>query len=279
MSMNCKNCKAELISDSDYCNVCGAKVIRNRLTFRNLFEHISETFFNYDNKLLRTIVDLFKKPEAVIVGYIDGVRKQYVNPISFFGLALTISGLYILFLNKYFPETFDFSMLTVEGQEEMQARNMSFIQKNMSLVMMFYIPIYAIMARVTFIDIKRFNYTELLVVFLYWQSQVSIISAFITVLVCSIFGMSQGLLSLIFMPIMVFYAAYVLKRIYGLTFGQIILRTLFFLVISIVFMMILSVIMAITMFFNGDMEKMIEAQKAAKEATAYTASAFKNWTS
>ncbi len=277
--MNCKNCQAELIADSDYCNVCGAKVIRNRLTFRNLFEHISETFLNYDNKLLRTVIDLFKKPEAVIVGYIDGVRKQYVNPISFFGLALTMSGLYMLVLNKYFPETFDFSMLTIEGQEEMQARNMSFIQKNMSLVMMFYVPIYAIIARVTFIDIKRFNYTELLVVFLYWQSQVSIVSAIITVLVCSIFGTSQGLLSIVFMPIMVLYAAYVLKRIYSLTFGQIFLRTLFFFVIAVVVLMIISVIMAIVMFFNGDMDKMIEAQKAAKEATAYTASAFKNWTS
>ena len=39
------------------------------------------------------------------------------------------------------------------------------------------------------------------------------------------------------------------------------------------------VIVAIIMFLNGDMQEMIEAQQAAKKATAYTASAFKNWTS
>lgn len=277
--MNCKNCKAELVSDSDFCHRCGAQVIRNRLTFKNLFEHISETFFNYDNKLLRTLLDLFKKPEAVIVGYIDGVRKQYVNPISFFGLALTLSGIYMLILNKYFPETFDFSMLAVEGQEEMQARNMSFIQRNMSLVMMFYIPIYALIARITFIDLKRFNYTELLVVFMYWQAQISIISALITLLICSIFGTPQGIISIVSLPIMVIYAAYVLKRIYNLKIGQIIIRTLFFLVILLVFFMVATVIVAILMFLNGDMQEMIEAQQAAKKATAYTASAFKNWTS
>ena len=277
--MNCKNCKAELISGSDYCRHCGAKVIRKRLTFRNLFEHISETFFNYDNKLVRTLIDMFKKPEVVIVGYIDGVRKQYVNPISFFGLALTLSGIYMLILNKYFPETFDFSMLAVEGQEEMQARNMSFIQKNMSLVMMFYIPIYALIARITFIDLKRFNYTELLVVFMYWQAQISILSAIATLFICSVFGTAQGIISIISLPIMIIYAAYVLKRIYNLRFGQIILRSLFFLVILLVFFMIATVIVAIIMFLNGDMQEMIEVQQAAKKATAYTASAFKNWTS
>ena len=83
--MNCKNCHTELSEHDDYCRNCGARIIRNRLTFRNLFEHLSETFFNYDNKLLRTLIDLIKKPEDVIVGYINGVRKKYVNPISMFG--------------------------------------------------------------------------------------------------------------------------------------------------------------------------------------------------
>ena len=90
--MNCKNCKTELSIDSSYCNTCGGRVVRNRLTFRNLFEHITETFFNFDNKLLRTFIDLFTKPERVIAGYISGVRRQYVNPISYLALVLTIGG-------------------------------------------------------------------------------------------------------------------------------------------------------------------------------------------
>lgn len=275
--MNCKNCQTELNSESDFCHHCGAKVIRNRLTFRNLFEHISETFFNYDNKLLRTIIDLFVKPEVVIGGYIDGVRKQYVNPISFFGLALTLSGLTLIFLNKFFPASFDYSIFAVDGQEEMQARNMSFIQEYQSLVMMFYIPIYAIIARITFVGLKRFNYTELLVVFIYWQAQTSIISAIVLILICS-FGVTQGEVSLITLPLMVIYAAYVLRRLYQLKIGHMILRTLLFFVIMIVVLIITSIAMAIFMFMSGDLEKMLEAQEASK-AVSYTASAFKNWTS
>ena len=109
--MNCKNCQTELDHNDEYCKNCGGKVIRNRLTLKNLFEHLSETFFNYDNKLLRTIVQLVKEPEDVIVSYINGVRKKYVNPISFFGLALTLTGLSIFILKKFYMEYLDFSSL------------------------------------------------------------------------------------------------------------------------------------------------------------------------
>lgn len=97
--MNCKNCNTNLAVEQNYCFECGAKVIRNRLTLANIFSEVKEHLFQYDNKLLQTFILLFKKPEAIIVSYIEGVRKRYVNPISFFGVALTLSGLYVLALN------------------------------------------------------------------------------------------------------------------------------------------------------------------------------------
>ncbi|WAC01775.1 DUF3667 domain-containing protein [Lacinutrix neustonica] len=75
----------------NYCNGCGAKVIKNRLTMRNLFEDFTYNYLNYDNKFLRTFLNLFTKPEAVITSYIDGTRKKYVNVISYFAIALTLS--------------------------------------------------------------------------------------------------------------------------------------------------------------------------------------------
>lgn len=263
--MNCKNCHTELSEHSEFCNNCGGKVIRNRLTFRNLFEHISETFFNYDNKLLRTLIDMFKQPEVVIGGYIKGVRKRYVNPISYFGLAITLTGLYLLILNKFFPESLDFSSFAVEGQEEFQRKNMSFIQEYMSIFMMLYIPIYALIARISFIGLNKFNYTELIVVFLYWQSQISIFSS-VTIIVAAMFGVTNGVISMIFLPLMMLYAAFILKRLYQISFAQMLLRTLIFFVVLGVVLAIATVIVIIIMLITGDMQEMIKAQQAAMEA-------------
>ena len=66
----CKNCGTQLGETEDYCSACGAKVIRNRLTIRNLWGDFTEQFLNYDNKLLKTFVQLFRNPEDVIGSYI-----------------------------------------------------------------------------------------------------------------------------------------------------------------------------------------------------------------
>ncbi|MCA0133851.1 DUF3667 domain-containing protein [Winogradskyella alexanderae] len=262
--MLCKNCHTELNEHDDYCRNCGARVIRNRLTFRNLFEHLSETFFNYDNKLLRTVIDLFKKPEDVIVGYINGVRKKYVNPISLFGLALTITGIYMIIINKFFPEMIDFSNLAVEGQEEFQRRNTQFVQEYQSIIVMLYVPIYALMAKLVFFDKKRFNYTELLVVFMYIQAQISIVSAVLTIII-GIIGYSSSIVGMFMLLLMILYSAFALKRIYKLSFFDIVVRTLLFLVVLAITFVIFTVLLLVFMYFNGELQEMIQAQKAASE--------------
>lgn len=85
---NCKNCQTLLVDESDFCYQCGAKIIRNRLTLKNLFTHLVETFFSYDNAFLRTV-----NPNDVIDSYVSGVRKKYIAPLAFFAIAITFSGL------------------------------------------------------------------------------------------------------------------------------------------------------------------------------------------
>jgi hypothetical protein len=264
--MNCKNCHTEISIEDDYCKSCGGKIIRNRLSFKNLFEHISETFFNYDNKLLRTLIDLFIKPEVVIGGYIDGTRKKYVNVISYFALAITISGIYMFVIKKYFPEVMDFSFMSTPGQEEFQKKNVAFVQEYQSIVMMLYVPIYALMARVVFFNIKKYNYTELLVVFLYIQAQISISSAILVISLAAI-GLSTSILGMAVIPLMVVYSAYCLKRLYGLGLFDIIIRSLLFCVVLGITLVIITLAILGIMFITGDFQEMIEAQKAAIEAS------------
>ncbi len=264
--MNCKNCKISLSNEDNFCKSCGGKVIRSRLTIRNLFEHFSEQFLNYDNKFLQTFIHLFTKPEKVIEGYISGTRKKYVNVISYFAIAITVSGLYLFILNKFFPNTMDISAFTAPGQEEFQNKNMAFMQEYQSLLMMLYIPVYALMAKLVFIGLKKYNYTELLVIFMYTQSQLSIVIAIIMIIAAS-FGINFMLMSLVSIPLMIFYTAFCLYRLYKLGFQEVILRSLIFLIVLAIASIIYMLIFVGIMYFTGGIHEMMEAQKATIEAS------------
>ncbi len=263
--MNCKNCNTELQKQDDYCKSCGGKVIRNRLNIKNLFAHFSETFLNYDNTFLQTFFTLFKKPEDVIDSYVNGTRKKYVNVINYFALAITVSGIYLFIVKKYFPEALDFSQMSYPGQEEFQKKNMAFIQEYQSIIMMLYVPIYALIARITFFNIKKYNYTELLVVFMYIQAQISIASS-ILVISLGVLGLDTSIIGMLMIPLMILYSAYCLKRLYGLSGFDIIVRTLLFFVVLSIILIIIVIGMLVIMYFTGDLQEMIETQKTTIEA-------------
>ena len=82
--MDCKNCNTSIIEGNDFCGFCGAKLIRNRLSIKNLVIHITEQFFNYDNKFLKPFTEIIKNPKDVIDGYIKGTRKKKLTQLVFF---------------------------------------------------------------------------------------------------------------------------------------------------------------------------------------------------
>lgn len=252
--MHCKNCQTELLELDDYCRSCGGKVIRKRLTFRNLFEHLSETFFNYDNKLLRTFTKLFTQPEDVIVGYIDGVRKKYINPISFFGLALTITGLSIFILKKFYLDSLDFSGF-VENMNMPEGFMDSSLNSSMeynSLIYSVLVPLFALVSWIVFLD-KTYNLTEHIIIYLYSMSLLSVVSVIvgqITLLVSPNHYMTYGLLM---WPLMFLYHCYILKRIFKLSFGSLVLKSFFAVVLFFIVYVAISILLVIIMFATGSL--------------------------
>ncbi len=102
ISNRCKNCDTPLNLDQAFCPSCGAKRMYNRLNWSNLTEDFVDRFLNIENNFLRTFLILFKKPEDVIGGYIDGMRKRYLSAFSYFAISLTITGLYTFVFRKWF---------------------------------------------------------------------------------------------------------------------------------------------------------------------------------
>ena len=280
--MTCKNCKKSLEDSYDYCNNCGAKVIRNRLTIRNLFEHFIDQFLSIDNRFLRTFITLFKSPEKVIGDYITGTRKKYVNVISYFAIALTLAGFYIFIYSKYFPDLMAESATIAiddsdESQNEMALKTVKFVFEYMSIIMVAFIPFLAITSRLIFLKNKKFNFTEHLVINLYTYAHLSITLTILNLLIIY-FESVFIFFSILSMPIQILYFAYVLKKLYKLNLSQIILKTLLFLMIFAILFVLLSIIMAVIMFLNGSMDELIEAEKA-KQGISHIVSSTINWTS
>ncbi|MBW2936550.1 DUF3667 domain-containing protein [Aureisphaera sp. CAU 1614] len=274
--MDCKNCQNSLSQKDDYCNVCGAKVIRNRLTVKNLWADFAEQFLNYDNKFLKTYLALFKKPEDVIGSYINGTRKKYVNVISYFAIAVTLSGIQLFILRKFYPEVMDLTVL-MPGNVPEGYSNFDWIYDYYSFISLINLPLYAFIAYLVFKTLKKLNFTEHLVTMTYIVAQYSITSAVVITLL-GIIGVNFYIAGSIFNLGLIIYTAICYKRLLKLSTEGIILRTLLFIGIIMVALLIQGIIQAYFMYKSGAFEKIIEAEKA-KRGVSYIASSFINWTS
>lgn len=250
--MHCKNCDNSLRTDYSYCPDCGAKVIRNRLTVKNLWYDAIERYFNVDNTFLKTFLHLFSKPEVVIAGYIEGIRKKYLNPISYLGIAITLSGLLVFFMRKNSGQ-FDMDILGTGQSQPWQDKFWDVILDYQAILFVLYIPMMAIAGWLNF-QAKKYNFSERVVVFMYSLAQYSLgifVPSLLILIFLPSFYMKFSLIAVLFMY---FYAAYVIKRI-SLEKGiELWSKVLIFWMIFTFFYMSLSIIIPIIMLLTGNIQ-------------------------
>lgn len=97
--MDCKNCKSKLNQKNNYCCDCGAKIIRERITIKSLLFDLLVAF-GWDSSFFVTLRHLFCKPQIVFKEYVNGTRKKYANPFTFFALSLAISLFVLLYIRS-----------------------------------------------------------------------------------------------------------------------------------------------------------------------------------
>ncbi|ASV29230.1 DUF3667 domain-containing protein [Maribacter cobaltidurans] len=237
--MQCKNCDNSLRTDYSYCPDCGAKVIRNRLTIKNLWHDATERFFNLDNTFLITFKHLLTKPDKVIVGYLNGVRKKYLNPISYFTIAITLGGLFVYLSTEFFPDALDFSFLYPDADSikesdkfalDLQKTINKYIFKYQSLFYIAMLPLLAFISKLVFINKKQFNFSEHFIIVIYGYSQMSIIvnSLYILVIWNSKLLYYISFFNLIFQ---ILFFTWVYYKIYLLNWKQTLIKLIFFLII------------------------------------------------
>ena len=252
--MKCKNCKTKLQENDLFCSNCGGKIVTKRLTFSSLMEELFSTIFSWDNKYFKTLLHLFTQPEVIIKGYINGVRKRYVKPISFLLISLTVYGLYMYFIKDSFNAAIDavknITQSTSESEKEFQETYNKFFKniliKHSSLVTSLMIPLFALVTSIVFRK-RNLNYIEHNLMFIYIVA--------LTVLANVIVGSICLLFSVDFTSIMTVnsfftfgFQGYVIIRVFQLNWKQAISKLLLSTLLGIAFYL-LFIILIVILFF------------------------------
>ncbi|MCR9228393.1 MAG: DUF3667 domain-containing protein [Flavobacteriaceae bacterium] len=248
--MTCKNCDARLRTDFLYCPACGAKVIRNRITLKNLWTDILDRYFNLDNTFVNTFVHLFTKPEIVIEGYLQGLRKKYLNPISYLGIALTLSGILVFMMAKSI-DFMQFDAFETKTQTVLQEKLMGFILDYQALIFIVYIPLMAISGWLCF-NKKGYNFAERTTIFMYTLAHFSLFSFIPSVLVLLFIPEHYIYFSFFGTLTMILYATYTIIRISDSKGMALIARLLSFFMVLGALYLLTSILIPFIMILTGE---------------------------
>ena len=250
--MTCKNCDARLRTDYLYCPACGAKVIRNRITIKNLWTDFLERYFNLDNTFIRTLVHLTTTPEVVIEGYLQGIRRKYLNPISYMGIAITLSGL-IVFLMVKSGDAMNFDMLNNNVSTRYQEKLMDFILDYQALIFLLFVPIMTIAGWLCF-DQKRYNFAERTIIFMYALAHYSLVIFLPSIIVLFFIPEQYFIFSFIGILFMVVYTTYVIIRISKSRGVKLIVRLLLFYFILLILYFAFSIALPLFLLLIGELK-------------------------
>ncbi|MDG1572235.1 DUF3667 domain-containing protein [Robiginitalea sp. M366] len=215
--MKCPNCDTSLRLDYRFCPTCGAKTQVRRITFRALLKDFVDRLFNLDNSVVRTFTGLLIRPEAVIDGYIKGLRKRYLNPISYLGIALTLSGIIMFIIQKFQSEAVDFTQASQSVNPEFNRKWSEFVFDYNAFFFFLYLPVLVVPAFLL-LNKVRYNLAEYFVALFYAMAQVSLVTFPISLIV--ILGYPEAYVSYSqpLLAVTLVYVLYVLYRING--FGK-----------------------------------------------------------
>ena len=146
MTVVCKNCGVHF--KGNYCYNCSQKAATDRLKVSNVLHELWHNFTHTDRSALGLLAALFKNPGRVIQDYIEGKRKKYFNPYTFF----LVSGAIVIFLTG---KVFKYEDALYEFHNEFgQAVNQFY-----TIILLCSMPLMALILKWVFAN-KKYNYAE-----------------------------------------------------------------------------------------------------------------------
>lgn len=177
----CKNCGSEKVDN--YCSNCGQKVYTNRFTIRSFFKVFFDAF-SIEKGFLHTLKMLFVNPGILIREYLHGRTRKYFNPLKY---AIIIAGIDMILAIwfKVFDTGVEFTtnlqvnsgMLDENVLHKTPQKLMTFIENNLNLISLLFIPLSALISKM-FFRREKLLYSEHLIVMCFLITQILVIQIF-----------------------------------------------------------------------------------------------------
>jgi len=121
---NCLNCGTEVTNK--FCPACGQENIEIHENFFQLIREYLSDYFNYDSKILRSLVPLVTKPGFLTKEYWEGRRTNYIHPLKIFFYVTVIFALATGYLHeKYGPRMRE----SISGDPDLKKMDSAYLAK------------------------------------------------------------------------------------------------------------------------------------------------------
>lgn len=250
--MECKNCSNPLPTPYNYCPHCGAKVIRNRLTFKNLGAEFAERFLNLDNTFWHTFRHLFHKPDVVVEAYLSGIRKRYLDPLSYLGISLALSGFLFFVLTRYYMEDVNLDVFGTGMSTETSQKILALTTDFSSFIFLLYIPVMALTGWLTY-NQKQYLLPEHIIVAVYSLAHYNIFAFPFSLLILIFIPETYFSLTFFFTAAMVGYSLFVINTLNNLPTSQRIIRSIAYLALFGIGYLGISIGMNLVFLLTGDL--------------------------
>ncbi|MCF2873495.1 MULTISPECIES: DUF3667 domain-containing protein [unclassified Tenacibaculum] len=266
--MNCKNCNEVLEVNDHFCDNCGAKIIKERITFRFLMVELFAVL-GFDSLFFKTLKKTLQAPQDVLNEYMNGVRRRYVNPFAYLAVGAALSLIIYNFFSedyirmqgslnesqvKEIKETANKDLSNVKNLSEKELRRIKaqqqiakkqiqfmngwvgFVLNNFNIMTFLFLPFYALMSKLTYP--KPYNYGEHIVMNAYIQGTmmfISIITFFLAMLIHPVVFSASFFLTIV-------YYLYVFHKLFKHNFWRSFLKLLRFILVLILLVIILAII-------------------------------------
>ncbi|MBO6622416.1 MAG: DUF3667 domain-containing protein [Balneola sp.] len=219
---HCLNCNEPV--SGNYCSNCGQKFQPTKLPLRKYLEDTVETLFNVDNRVFKTLKDLFLRPGKITKEYISGHRATYLPPLRIY---ISISILY--FFLAIITESTQVFLVNLSA-DQYDSSFGKLIQTSMFVL----VPLFALITKWHHKKRKGY-YVEYLIFSLHIHSVWFVLLSFsiITTWAHSFFGIQEGsffdylaaTIQILERSLFMIYFIVYLKRVFDNTWWKTILKT------------------------------------------------------